>query len=61
MGQESSCLGLRERALVKDGPRPERHPYAQLEKSEFPTDKKKTFTVLVTGMGVSKTIHISFS
>jgi hypothetical protein len=58
MGTTFSCLGLCEKAYSKDLPRPERYSSVEFEKSGVSIDEKKSFTVLVTGMGVSKGIPI---
>jgi hypothetical protein len=56
-----SCLGLRDKANIKSGqPNLERYHSAGFETSDVSLEKtKSTFIVLVTGMGVSETIHIS--
>jgi len=56
-----SCLGLRDKSYNVDFPSPRYHS-AKLEKPGIisSNEKKTTFTVLVTGMGVSNVIQFLF-
>jgi hypothetical protein len=55
-----ACFGLCGKTQREDLASPEIPPFAEIEESRDSFDEKKsTFTVLVTGMGVSRVIHLS--
>lgn len=53
-----ACFGLYGRSQREDLASPKLPPSTEFEKSGDSFGEKKSFTVLVTGMGISRVIHL---